>query len=65
MFFEIQQQQLHTKIKTKSQIQLSRNFDKKMQDNPESWKISTEERLKHNASFMQQNPLNGIHLTGN
>jgi hypothetical protein len=33
-------------------------------DNPESWKISTEERLKHNASFMQLNPINGAFLTG-
>jgi len=33
-------------------------------DNPESWKITLEERNKHNASFMQLNPVNGTHLTG-
>jgi len=33
-------------------------------DNPESWKITVEERNKHNASFMQLNPVNGTHLTG-
>lgn len=33
-------------------------------DTPENWKISMEERLKHNASFMQLNPINGNLLTG-
>jgi epidermal growth factor receptor substrate 15 len=33
-------------------------------DNPESWKITVEERNKHNASFMQLGPANGTHLTG-
>jgi hypothetical protein len=32
-------------------------------DTPENWKITTEERTKHNATFMQLGPLNG-HLTG-
>lgn len=33
-------------------------------DNPETWKISAEERTKHNATFMQLGPAGGIHLTG-
>ena len=35
-----------------------------MLDSPETWKISVEERTKHNAQFSQLNPLNGVLLTG-
>ena len=34
-------------------------------DNPESWKISAEERAKHTATFMQLNPATGGLLSGN
>ena len=33
-------------------------------DNPELWKITLEERTKHNATFSQLNPVNGTMLTG-
>lgn len=32
-------------------------------DKPEFWKITFEERTKHDASFMQLNPINGF-ITG-
>jgi hypothetical protein len=35
-----------------------------MAENPETWKITIEDRSKHNATFMQLGPLNGQHLTG-
>lgn len=33
-------------------------------DNPEQWKITPEERTKHNATFSQLNPVNGAMLSG-
>lgn len=33
-------------------------------DNPELWKITVEERTKHNATFMQLGPINGTFLSG-
>ncbi|RNA38129.1 intersectin-1 isoform X7 [Brachionus plicatilis] len=33
-------------------------------DNPETWKITAEERTKHNTTFSQLNPLNGTMLSG-
>lgn len=33
-------------------------------DNPETWKITAEDRTKHNATFSQLNPLNGNLLSG-
>jgi hypothetical protein len=35
-----------------------------MTESPETWKITVEDRTKHNATFMQLGPLNGQHLTG-
>lgn len=40
------------------------SHSKRKMDNPETWKITADDRTKHNATFSQLNPLNGNLLSG-